>query len=84
MLNDLRKGAEIHRNVRKYAQTLLKPGIDALDFCNKLEEMNRKLNNYQGITNVRGYHKISRTKGQKDKRTNTFSENRDCIKNELD
>ena len=54
-LYDLRKAAEIHKNVRKYAQTLIKPGMDALDFCNQLEEMNRKLHNYQELNSGIGF-----------------------------
>ena len=54
-LADLRKAAEIHKNVRKYAQTLIKPGIDALDFCNKLEEMNKKLHNNPELNSGIGF-----------------------------
>ncbi|MCQ2820817.1 MAG: type II methionyl aminopeptidase, partial [archaeon] len=35
----LRKSGECHRQIRKYAQTLLKPGIKLIDFCRKLEKM---------------------------------------------
>ena len=54
-IDDLRKAAEIHKNVRKYAQTLIKPGMNALDFCNNLEEMNRKLHNYEGLNQGIGF-----------------------------
>tara|TARA_B100001248_G_C27373780_1_gene453080 strand:+ start:390 stop:1526 length:1137 start_codon:yes stop_codon:yes gene_type:complete len=54
-LKDLRKAAEIHKNVRKYAQTLIKPGLDALEFCNQLEEMNRKLHDYQELNSGIGF-----------------------------
>jgi len=55
ILYDLRKASEIHKNVRKYAQTLIKPGMDALIFCNELEEMNRKLHNYQELNSGIGF-----------------------------
>jgi methionyl aminopeptidase len=45
MLSDLRKSAEIHKQVRKYAQSIMKPGVDLLDFCNKLENKNKELSN---------------------------------------
>jgi methionyl aminopeptidase len=37
----LRKSAEVHRQVRKYAQTIIKPGERLIDICEKIEEMNR-------------------------------------------
>ncbi len=43
IFEDLKKGAKIHRKVRKYAQDILKPGVDLLDFCNKLENKTREL-----------------------------------------
>jgi methionyl aminopeptidase len=43
ILEDLKKGAKIHRKVRKYAREILKPGVDLLDFCNKLENKTREL-----------------------------------------
>ena len=42
-IRELREAAETHRHVRKYAQSLIKPGIKLADFCEQLENMNRKL-----------------------------------------
>ena len=33
----LRKSAEVHRQVRKYAQSIAKPGIKLVDFCKQIE-----------------------------------------------
>ena len=44
----MRKSAECHRQIRKYAQTILRPGIKLIDFCEKLELM------LKFITNARG------------------------------
>lgn len=39
----LRKAAECHRQVRKYAQTIIKPGMRLVDICNEIENTNRRL-----------------------------------------
>jgi methionyl aminopeptidase len=39
----LRQCAETHRQVRKYAQTLIKPGAKLMDICNAIEDTNRRL-----------------------------------------
>ena len=39
----LRKAAECHRQVRKYAQSIIKPGMRLIDICNEIENTNRKL-----------------------------------------
>ena len=39
----LRKAAEAHRQVRKYAQSIIKPGMRLVDICNEIENSNRKL-----------------------------------------
>lgn len=36
-LFDLRKSAEVHRQVRQYAQSIARPGIKLVDFCKNLE-----------------------------------------------
>ena len=41
----MRKAAECHRQIRKYAQTLLKPGIVLIDFVKKLENMLKFITN---------------------------------------
>lgn len=45
----LRKSAECHRQVRKYAQSIIKPGIKLIDLCNQIESTNRKLIEANGI-----------------------------------
>lgn len=37
----LRKAAEVHRQVRKYAQSIAKPGIKLVDFVSNLEAVLR-------------------------------------------
>jgi methionyl aminopeptidase len=39
----LRKSAEAHRQVRKYAQSIIKPGMKLVDICNEIENTNRRL-----------------------------------------
>ena len=55
MLNSLRKAANIHRNVRKYAQSLLEPNINILDFCNKLENKTKELSDSNELNNGLGF-----------------------------
>ena len=40
-LEDLRRAAETHRQVRRFAQQIIRPNASLLDICNKLEYMNR-------------------------------------------
>ncbi len=54
-LNDLRKAAEIHKQVRNYARKLLKPGKDILEFCNQLEAKNRELSQSNDFNNGIGF-----------------------------
>ena len=39
----VRLGAEVHRQVRSYAQSFIKPGIELADMCQRLEDKNREL-----------------------------------------
>lgn len=39
----MRKAAECHRQVRKYAQSVIKPGRRLVDICNDIENTNRTL-----------------------------------------
>lgn len=39
----LRKAGECHRQVRKYAQSIIKPGKRLIDICNEIENTNRRL-----------------------------------------
>ena len=45
----LRKAAECHRQVRKFAQSYIRPGMKLIDICERLEEMNRYLVQENGL-----------------------------------
>lgn len=45
----LREAAEVHRTVRKYAQSFIKPGIVLADMCERIENMNRALVRENGL-----------------------------------
>jgi len=51
--NDLyekvRHACEVHRQVRHYAQSFIKPGIKLIDMCEQLEECNRRLVKENGL-----------------------------------
>jgi hypothetical protein len=49
LLENLRHAAEIHRQVRAYAQSFIQPGIDLADMCERLEECNRRLVKENGL-----------------------------------
>eukprot|EP01089_Gocevia_fonbrunei_P003495 TRINITY_DN1347_c0_g1_i1.p1 TRINITY_DN1347_c0_g1~~TRINITY_DN1347_c0_g1_i1.p1 ORF type:complete len:451 (-),score=113.81 TRINITY_DN1347_c0_g1_i1:61-1413(-) len=49
IISDIRRAAECHRQVRKYAQGLIKPGIKIIDLCTQLENMNRQLIEENGL-----------------------------------
>jgi methionyl aminopeptidase len=42
-LHDMRRAAEVHRNVRKYAQSYIRPGMSMLDICTRLEKKTLEL-----------------------------------------
>ena len=42
-LKDVRRAAEVHRNVRKYAQSYIRPGMKMLDIVQKLEKKTLEL-----------------------------------------
>lgn len=48
-LTCLRKAAEVHRQVRKYAQSIAKPGIKLVDLCKNLEACLRNLIKANGL-----------------------------------
>lgn len=48
-LNDYRKAAEVHRQVRQYAQTIAKPGISMSQLAQEIEDGVRALTNHQGL-----------------------------------
>lgn len=41
--NDVRQGAEAHRQTRKYMQEYIKPGMSMIHICETLEEISRKM-----------------------------------------
>lgn len=42
-LKDIRRAADVHRQVRKYAQSYIRPGMTMLEICKKLEEKTLQL-----------------------------------------
>ena len=48
-LNDYRKAAEVHRQVRQHAQTLAKPGVTMSKLAQEIEDGVRALTGHQGI-----------------------------------
>ncbi|KAF2281360.1 methionine aminopeptidase 2-like protein [Westerdykella ornata] len=48
-LSDYRQAAEVHRQVRQYAQTLIKPGISMSRLAQEIEDGVRALTGHQGI-----------------------------------
>ncbi|EOA27145.1 hypothetical protein CARUB_v10023245mg [Capsella rubella] len=47
--NSLRQAAEVHRQVRKYVRSILKPGMLIIDLCETLEDTVRKLISENGL-----------------------------------
>ncbi|KAF0988517.1 hypothetical protein HZS_5779, partial [Henneguya salminicola] len=41
--NDVRRAAEVHRQVRKYVMGFIQPGMTMIEICEKLENMSRTL-----------------------------------------
>lgn len=48
-LNDYRKAAEVHRQVRQFAQTIAKPGISMSQLAQEIEDGVRALTSHQGV-----------------------------------
>eukprot|EP00892_Ulva_mutabilis_P001534 jgi/Ulvmu1/11381/UM075_0043.1 len=48
-VNDVRKCAEVHRQVRKYITSIAKPGIKLIDMCECLEDSVRNLIEAKGL-----------------------------------
>lgn len=48
-VKDLRRAAECHRQVRKAAQKMMRPGVPLMDICNYIEETNRRLIEENGL-----------------------------------
>jgi methionyl aminopeptidase len=49
MVQNLRLGAEVHRQTRAFAQSIIKPGILLTDMCEQLENKNRELCQEAGL-----------------------------------
>jgi len=49
ILEDVRRAAECHRQVRRFAQDIIKPGIKLSDMCEQIENLNRKLVKENGL-----------------------------------
>lgn len=49
VIDSLREAAEVHRQVRNYAQSIIKPGIKLADMCESIENMNRHLVGERGL-----------------------------------
>jgi methionine aminopeptidase len=47
--NTVRHASEVHREVRKWAQSWIKPGIKLIDMCEKIEAKNRQLVEERGL-----------------------------------
>jgi methionyl aminopeptidase len=45
----VREAAEVHRQTRKFAQSIIKPGIRLADMCSQLEDCNRRLVGESGL-----------------------------------
>ena len=48
-IDSMRKGAECHRQVRKYAQRIIKPGRKMIDICEDIEKILRFITNQNTI-----------------------------------
>lgn len=48
-INDARKGAEVHRQTRRYIQEIIKPGIDLAWLCDEIERSNKMLLESNGL-----------------------------------
>ena len=48
-IESFRKGAECHRQIRKYAQSIIRPNQKLLDICIKIENMLKFITNKNGI-----------------------------------
>jgi len=55
LYDDMRCAAEVHKQVRYYAQSFIKPGIKLIDMCEKLEDMSRKLIKENGLNAGLGF-----------------------------
>jgi methionyl aminopeptidase len=55
LYSKVREAAEVHRQVRSYAQSFIKPGIKLADMCERLENKNRELVQENGLERGIGF-----------------------------
>ena len=55
LVQTVREASEIHRQVRRFAQSIIKPGIKLADMCEQIENMNRKLVGESGLKRGVGF-----------------------------
>jgi len=55
ILEDVREAAEVHRHVRKFAQSYIRPGVKLADMCAALEDCNRALVGEAGLARGLGF-----------------------------
>ncbi|KAI8804065.1 methionine aminopeptidase 2B-like protein [Cladochytrium replicatum] len=53
--NDARRGAEVHRQVRAYAQKIIKPGMTMIEICETIENATRNLIEAEGFKSGIGF-----------------------------
>ena len=53
--NDLRRAAEVHRQVRQYAQKTIKPGMTMTEIANLIEDSTRALVEEDGLARGIGF-----------------------------
>ena len=49
MYNEVRKAAEVHRQVRAHAKKIMKPGLSMIELCEQIENATRKLIEENGM-----------------------------------
>jgi methionyl aminopeptidase len=49
IVNELRHGAEVHRQVRQYAKRIMKPGMSMIEICETIENGTRTLIEENGL-----------------------------------
>lgn len=49
MYRDFRRGAEAHRQTRKWVQSWIRPGMKMIDICERLEACSRRMISEKGL-----------------------------------
>ena len=55
LYDKVRMASEVHRQVRRYAQSFIEPGIKLIDMCERLENKNRELMQEAGLQRGIGF-----------------------------